>query len=137
MGKAIGVGVFGLLLAGIFAAYGLTHLPMHGEDLLVVVGGCALFGLIGVVCLIVGIVKAVGAAPAGAEQRAQTPRRRDARHADELDLVEEEATRITVRTAEGGTKTYKLASSRPADLQKAIARLKAKGCKVVNIESAQ
>ncbi len=61
--------------------------------------------------------------------------RRQSRRASDPELIEESATRITVRTLDGRTKSYRLNPGKPSDLQKAIAKLQAKGCSVVNIEA--
>jgi len=133
MAKPFIVAIFGLLIAGCFMAWAAQNWPLHGSDALVVLAGMALFGLVGVVCLIVGIVKAVGGPDRGAPDREE---RRRERPRNEPALVEETPTRITVRTADGRSKVYKLSSSSPADLKRALDQLRAKGCKVVNIEDA-
>jgi hypothetical protein len=129
------VAIFGLLIAGCFLAWGAQNWPLHGPDALVIIAGMSLFGLIGVVALIVGIVKAVGSQDRGAQVHDDRPRERT-RNRPEPELVEETPVRITVRTAEGRAKVYKLASTSPADLKKALEQLRAKGHKVVNIEDA-
>jgi len=52
-------------------------------------------------------------------------------------IVEETATRITVRTAQGSQKVYRVSSTSAADIKAAIAKLRANGCTVVSVEDAE
>lgn len=71
------------------------------------------------------------APPAPAPTRATTALSDDA-----LDLQEELVTKFAVRTTEGAEKIFTLRSSKPGDVQRALEKLRAQGCTVIDIKSA-
>lgn len=131
--KAFVVGIFAFIIAAGFALTGHHYGAPDPTSKLVVLGGLFGFGGLGVICFIVGVVKALTheRAPREERQARKAPiRRREPVEDDEPEQVEVESGRTVVlhmRNMDGKAMGFRVRNATDEGVRRHVLKLKSKG----------